>query len=277
MYHNMLIQKQYPLYPRLKSAAKLLQKFMAIEYIYFSQQPDKAINKGILIVIISANSPHYWDDLAEYSWKLFALYPEFSFCIYNEEWLLEGIEEGNLFFIVHCSKEQLIYSGKGNALEWQRELDISPKRIIKLANKRLKDYTNENSIINRDLKYYMRNENYLMVAYVLHRQLRNLYICLSWLTSGEWHVLQYLHEQIEHLTKYSNLPHLLFNPNSNKDHEVLNSLDMACSIIQDGVNKEQIITKAIVEMGSEKLELALKEVESLFAEYIKRAQEILEI
>lgn len=273
MYYNLLTQKRNPTYSRLKRLTKLLRNFIDIERIYFSRHIGKPVNQGILTVIISEDSPHYWDDVYEYLWKVISSFPEFSIRIYNEEWLQEGIDEGCLFFILHCRREALIYSD--TACKFTRQKNISCKRLVKLAEKRLKEYTNENLVIGRDLKYHLRNENYTLALYTLHQRLRNLYVCASWLLLGEWYVLQSLAEQAGHLSRYTNLPQMLFSTDNEGDCEVLEQLDKACDIIQGRTKEDKPVSKETVNVASGKLELAVTEVKTLFANCIKRAQEIL--
>lgn len=273
MYYNILTQKQNPTYRRLKRVTKLLRKFIDVECIYFSRHIGKPVNQGILTVIISYDSPHYWDDIYEYLWKVTSSFPEFSIRIYNEEWLQEGIEEGCLFFILHCRTQTLIYSESRSIIPLQK--NISSKRLVKLAEKRLTEYTNENQIMGRDLKYHLRNENYTLALYMLHQQLRNLYVCASWLLSGEWYVLQSLAEQAEHLSRFTCLPQMLFSPDKEGDLEILEHLDRACDIIQGRTKADKPVSKEIVDAASIKLDLAVKEVTTLFTNYIKRTQEIL--
>lgn len=273
MYYNLLTQKRNPAYSRLKRLTKLLRNFIDVERIYFSRHIGKPVNQGILTVIISEDSPHYWDDIYEYLWKVIASFPEFSIRIYNEEWLHEGIEEGCLFFILHCRRNALIYSETTH--KFPRHKKINCKSVVKLAEKRLKEYTNENQVMGRDLKYHLRNDNYTLALYTLHQQLRNLYICTSWLVSGEWYVLQSLAEQGELLSRFTGLPQMLFSPDKEDDNDILEQLDKACDIIQGRTNENQSISKDAVNAASIKLELAVTEVKTLFANSIKRAQEIL--
>ena len=273
MYYNLLTQKQNPAYSRLKRLTKLLRNYIDVERIYFSRHIGKPVNQGILTVIISEDSPHYWDDIYEYLWKVIASFPEFSIRIYNEEWLQEGIEEGCLFFILHCRRNALIYSE--TACKFPSYKNINCKRLVKLAEKRLKEYINENQVIGRDLKHHLRNENYTLALYTLHQQLRNLYVFASWLLSGEWYVLQSLAEQAEHLGRFTGLPKLLFNPDNEGDCGVLEQLDKACDIIQGRAQEDKPVSKETVNEASIKLELAEKEVRTLFGICIKRAQEIL--
>lgn len=273
MYYNLLTHKQDPAYTRLKGLTRLLLNFIDIKYIYFSPHIGRSVNQGILTVIISEDSPHYCDDIYEYLWKVIQSFPEFSLRVYNEEWLQEEIQEGCLFFILHCRKETLIY--KVSASAFPEDENISYKRVVKNAGKRLRQYTNENQIIMRDLKFHLRSENYTLALYTLHQQLRNLYIYASWLLSGEWHVLQSLKEQSEHLSRYTYLSQMLFNPDNKEDDKILEHLDKSCDIVQGRTKEGSSVRKEIVHAASEKLELAVKEVENLFTECIKKAGEIL--
>lgn len=272
MYYNLLTRKQDPAYSRLKGLTRLLLNFIDVKCIYFSDHIGKPINQGIVTVIITADSPHYWDDIYEYLWKVVQAFPEFSLRIYNEEWLQEEIQEGCLFFILHCRHSSLIYSENDSILSIYK---ISAKRLAKLAKKRLREYTTENRIIGRDLKYHIRSQNYLMAAYVIQQQLRNLYICASWLLSGEWHVLQSLAGQSEHLSRYSTLPQQLFNPDNPKEYAVLKQLDRSCAVVQGRTKKSQSINEETINSASGKLRLAVKEIETLFEDCIKKGLEIL--
>lgn len=60
MYYNILTQKDHPKYRAVKKTVKLLVEFVEADCIYFS---DSAIESktGILTVVVSKKSPHYYD------------------------------------------------------------------------------------------------------------------------------------------------------------------------------------------------------------------------
>ncbi|PRZ24941.1 hypothetical protein [Flavobacterium granuli] len=202
MYHNILTQKEYPQHSQIKKVVKLLLEFIAIDTIYFSKHFEQPSNIGIITVILSKSSPHFYEDVCEYAWKIFKSHPEFSFAIFDNRWVKLELKRCNPFLIMNCSESQLVYGATNHKSVNVKKINI--KQLIKKTGKRFQIYTSSCNVIDRDLRYY-RSNHFLMAAYNMHQQFRYLFISVSWFLSGEWSFDQSLKEQQSHLRMFSSL------------------------------------------------------------------------
>lgn len=273
MYHTILTQKDYPEHSQIKKVVKLLLEFIAIDSIYFSKHFEEPSNIGIVTVFISKNSPHFYDDICEYSWKIFKSHPEFSIAIFDKRWVKEELSEGNPFLIMNCRESQLVYSAT-NHKHIVDITSINTKKIIKKTGRRFQIFTSSSETIDRDLKYY-RNYNFLMAAYNMHQQFRYLFISVSWLLSGEWFFAQSLKRQQKHLRMFSGLLGNTFDSEKKEEWFVMKQLDDACEAIQ--WNKEiEPISSETVEAAFVKLDWVKNEVRRLYREYMEKTKKIIE-
>ncbi|CAM4137957.1 hypothetical protein FLSI110296_15670 [Flavobacterium sinopsychrotolerans] len=271
MYHNILTQKEYPNYSQIKKIIKLLLKLIETDTIYFSHHLEEKINLGIITVLVSENNPHSWEDIYEYSSNLFKAYPEFSFRVFNAEWVKESLSDGNIFFIMHCSEQELVYSTDDNnsVLVLKK---INAKRLIKKTKKTFFLDFKESGIIGRDRNFHLRCENYLMVAYTMHQELRSLFLGATWFLTGEWLGEHSLEKLQKDLSKFSSTLGKTFDPAKEEEWFVLEQLENASAAIQ--FNEEiEPISKKTVEEASEKVDWVEKEVQRLFEQCIKKTKQ----
>lgn len=273
MYHNILTQKEYPNYSQIKKIIKLLLKLIETDAIYFSHHLEEKINIGIITVLVSENNPHTWEDIYEYSSNLFKAYPEFSFRVFNAEWVKESLNDGNIFFIMNCSEHELVYSTNDNSSVLVLK-KINAKRLIKKTKKTFHLDFKESGIIGRDQKFYLSCENYSMAAYTMHQQLRSLFISASWFLTGNWMADQSLEKLQKNLSKFSSTLGKTFDPDKEEEWFVLEQLENARAAIQ--FNEEiEPISKKTVEEASEKVDWVEKEVQRLFEQCIKKTKKIM--
>jgi hypothetical protein len=272
MYHNILTQKEYPQHSQIKKVVKLLLEFIAIDTIYFSKHFEEPSNIGIITVIISKSSPHLYEDICEYAWKIFKSHPEFSFAIFDKRWVKLELKRCNPFLIMNCSESQLVYGTTNHKSINIKK--INAKQLIKKTARRFQIYTSSSHIIDRDLRYY-RSNNFLMAAYNMHQQFRYLFISVSWFLSGEWSFDQSLKEQQRQLRMFSSLLGNTFDPENKEEWFVLQQLDNACKAIQWDKQIEPISAET-VEAASVKLDWVKKEVRRLFREYMEKAKKTIE-
>lgn len=273
MYHNILTQKTHPNYCQIKKLVKILLKFIETDTIYFSCHLEEKINIGIITVLVSENNPNSWDDIYEYSSNLFKAYPEFSFRIFNASWLKRSLHKGNIFFILHCSERELVYSTDDCSSILSLKT-IDSKRLIKKAKESFRNDFNENRIIGRDKNYHLRCENFTMAAYTIHQQLRSLFINISLFMTGEWIVEHSLEWQQNRLLSFCNSLGKAFDPEKEEEWFLLEQLDNARQAIQHNVAIEPI-SKKTVEAASAKLDWVEEEVRRLFEQWIKETKKIM--
>ena len=272
MYHNTLIQKNHPEQESLEKVIELVLGFIEADSIYFSSQVEDGLNDGILLVIIGENSPHYWDDVYEYSWKIFHNYPQFSFRIFDSSWVKEEIENGNLFYVMHCNSDTLVYSSTESSDTLYPE-SIKLKRFLKNARSRYRIEDECAFTISLNVKYYKKGKNYLQAAYTLHQSIRCLFISASWFLTGEWLVLKSLAKQQEHISKFSQTLGRLFNMEDEKECLLMEQLDNACAAVQGNQSIPEI-DLAIIEAVEAKLDPMRKEVLRLFEMCTSRCENV---
>ena len=271
MYRNILTQKDYLNYSLIKKTIKLLLEFIEIDSIYFSQHFEEKVNVGIITIIISENNLYSWDDIYDHAWKIFKSRPEFSFRVYNAEWVKVGLSEGNVFFIMNCSEHELLYSvDDSSSVVILKKVDAN--RLIKKAKETFYLYFRESGIIGRDLKFHLRCENYSMAAYTMHQQLCSLFISSSWFLTGDWMSCQSLEKMQKKLGKFSSTLGNAFDPNKEEEWFVLEQLENATDAIQRNAEIEPI-SKETLEAASAKVDWLEKKVRKLFRKNIARSKE----
>ncbi|BFM44026.1 hypothetical protein CFS9_26670 [Flavobacterium sp. CFS9] len=273
MYHNILTQKDQPEYRAVKKIVKLLLEFVEIDSIYFSKS-DEESNLGILTVIISKKSPQYYDEIREHLWKVIKNHNEFSFCIFDRDWIKRELKKGNLFFVLYCNQSMLVYSEVNHKLVLDVK-EIKLKKLLRKTSERYKMWTSENDIIGRDLKYYQKCENHLMALYVIQQQLRYVFINVSELLTGEWIFSDSIKEQQKHVKMFHNSLGKAFDPERKEEWTVLKKLDRAREAFQWGKEIEPIDAE-VVASAFEKLEWMKNEVRTLFQQYAEKTKLIFE-
>lgn len=267
MYHNILTQKDYPNYSQLKKMTKLLIKLIETETIYFSHHLEEKINIGIITVLVSENNPHNWEDIYEYSSNFFKAYPEFSFRVFNADWVMESLRGGNIFFIMHCSEHELVYStDESSSVVVLKK--INAKRLIKETKDTFRFDFKESVVIGRDRNFHLRCENYTMAAYNIHHEMRSIFVFATWFLTGEWIGEHSLVKLQKDLSKFSSTLGKTFDLDKEEDGFVLEQLENARAAIQFNAEIEPI-SKKTVEVASAKVDWAEKEVRRLFEERIK--------
>ena len=278
MYHNILTQKEYPNYSQIKKIIKLLLKLIETDAIYFSHHLEEKINIGIITVSVSENNLDSWDDIYDHAWKIFKSHPGFSFRVYNAEWVKESLSDGNIFFIMHCSEHELVYSADDSSSSSSSSSSvvvlkkINAKRLIKKTKETFHLDFKESGIIGRDQKFYLSCENYSMAAYTMHQQLRSLFISASWFLTGNWMADQSLEKLQKNLSKFSSTLGKTFDPDKEEEWFVLEQLENARAAIQFNAEIEPI-SKKTVEEASEKVDWVEKEVRRLFEGYIRKTKQ----
>ncbi|MDI5896985.1 hypothetical protein [Flavobacterium yafengii] len=271
MYHNILTQKDYPHYSQIKKTIKLLLEFIETDSIYFSQHLEEKVSIGIITIIVSENNLDSWDDIYDHAWKIFKSRPEFSFRVYNAEWVMMELNQGNAFFIMHCSEHELVYSADdSNSVVVLK--NCNAKEFIQAANETFYFDLNRNGIIGRDRKFYLNCENYSMAAYNIHQQLCSLFISASWFLTGDWMADQSLEKLQKNLSNFSSTLGKTFDPNKEEEWFVLEQLENARGAIQRNAEIEPI-SKETLEVASAKVNWVEKKVRKLFRQSVARSKE----
>lgn len=273
MYYNILTQKDQPEYRTVKKIVKLLLKFVEIESIYFSKS-DEELKLGILTVIVSKKSPEHYEEIFDHLWKLIKTHNEFSFCIFDRGLVKYEIKKGNLFFVLNCNRNMLVYSEAHHKPVFDLK-KIKLKQLLRKTGERYKMWTAESDTIGRDLKYHRRRDNHLMALYVIQQQFRYLLINISWLLTGEWIARDSIEGQLEHVSKFNTLLGKVFDPDKQEEWIVLKKLDSACKAIQWG-NEIEPLNAEVVACACEKLEWMKNEVKALFLEHYEKTKLVFE-
>jgi len=271
MYCNILTQKDHPKYRALKKMAKLVLEFVEADCIYFSESNVES-KIGIMTVVISRESTHYYDDVYDHLWKLIQNHNEFIFCFFDRDCIKDELKRGNLFFIFHCKETELIYkkSGQKTVLDIR---NIKMKRLLKQTRRRYIRWASESRTIGRDFKHHDRNANHLMCLYVLQQQFRYLFINASWLVKGEWTPHESISYQQKYIGEFNSCIGNTFDLNNEKEKRVLEKIECACNEVQWG-EKTECFDAETVNYAHEKLEWMRKEVQIIFGEKIEKVKEI---
>lgn len=271
MYHNILTQKDYPDYSKIKKIVKLLLEFIETDSIYFSRHLEGEVNIGIITVIVSEDNQDSYDDIYDHARKIFKSHPEFSFRVYSADWVVMQLNEGNTFFIMHCSENELVYSvDESSSVISLKKFDA--KWLIKKAKKRFRLYFNENDIIGRDLRFHLGCENHLMAAYTIHEQLCSLFVSSSWFLTGNAVAHDDIGKLQEDLSKFSNILGKTFDPDKEEEWIVLEQLVDARSAIRWNSEIEPI-SKESLKVASAKVDWARMEVRKIFRQSLARSKE----
>lgn len=251
--------------------AKLLLEFVEADCIYFSES-DLESKIGIMSLVISRESEHYYDDVNDHLWKVIQNHTQFVFCFFNRDCIKDELKRGNLFFIFNCKETDLVYKNDGQ----KPVIDIKSiklKRLIKQTKKRYRMWRSEAVTVGRDFKYHHKNDNLLMAFYVLHQQFRYLFINVSWLLTGEWIPHESIADQQEHVGTFKSSLGKVFDVNIEKERDALEKMDSARNAVQCGKQAE-VFDHESADYVNEKLQWMKKEVETVFLEKIEKAKQI---
>jgi hypothetical protein len=271
MYCNILTHKEHPRYRAVKKMAKLLLEFVEADCIYFTES-DLESKIGIMSLVISRESEHYYDDVNDHLWKVIQNHTEFVFCFFNRDCIKDELKRGNLFFILNCGETDLIYINDGQKPVMDIK-SIKLKRLIKQTKKRYQIWRSEAVTIGRDFKYHHNNDNLLMAFYVLHQQFRYMFINVSWLLTGEWIPHEGIADQQEHVGAFKSSFGNVFDVNIEKEKDALEKMESARKAVQWGEHAEPFDIES-ADYANEKLQWMKKEVETVFLEKIEKAKEI---
>lgn len=270
MYHNTLIKKDHPQQTELEKVIELILATTMTSTIYLSPHIEEVLNGGIIIVIIGEDSPHAWDDLNDNYWKIFESFPQFSFRIFDADWVKNELKDGNPFFAMHCHSNSLIYSTT-ESIEVNYTEKLKRKRFLKKAKYQNKSRDFASFILALNVKHYVAVKDYLQAAYVLHQSIKWILIEASIFLTGEYIVEQDLALQQKHVAKYSKELAKLFDFENDEDKKLLELLNAACNHYQERENAPEI-TKEIVKAAEAKKNSLRTEVTRLFKECICRCR-----
>lgn len=270
MYHNTLIKKDHPQQAELEKVIELILATTVTSTIYLSPHLEEEQNAEIIMVIIGEDSPHAWDDLNDNYWKIFETYPQFSFRIFDADWVKHELKDGNPFFAMHCNSNTLIYSTQ-ESIEVNYTEKLKRKRFLKKAKYENKSKDFASFILALNVKHYVTVKDYLQAAYVLHQSIKWILIEASIFLTGEYIVEQDLALQQKHVANYSKELAKLFDFENEEDKQLLEILNAACNHYQNCEEAPQI-TVEVVKAAEEKKNSLRTEVTRLFKECICRCR-----
>lgn len=261
MYHNILLRKDHPQQEELEKAIEMLLLFSNAHTLYFSEHLEENLNLGVLTAIVPDDSPVCWEDLNSHYWKIFQAFPQFSIRIFDFHWMKEELEEGNPFFVIHCNSNTLVYSTEEISIACPVK-KLKPKRFLKKATSKFRADEHAAFIVGLNVKFYAGTDN-LQAAYMLHQNLRWLYVAASWFLTGEWLVANDLEVQQEHVGRFSAGMGQVFDKNNTEEKELMAVLNSAYRCIQKGEEQIKITTEQIKIIEAKK-EWVWGEVRRLF-------------
>jgi len=270
MYHNISIPQNIPQKEPLEKVIELILSFVMADSIYFSPHLEEELNEGIIIVIIGKNSPHDWDDITDYCWKIFESYPQFSFRIFDSSWVKEELAAGNSFFAMHCSSRELVYSVADSNANFYIE-KLKPKRFLKKSKCRYQIDNQTSFAAGLNVRHYKSGKNYLQAVYSLHQSIKFLYISASWFLTGEWLAGQDLEIHQKHIGRFSKSLGKVFDLDNSEEVALMEQLNGSCSEVQYN-QKIPEITLQIIEAGEVKWNYMKLEVQRLFDACISRCK-----
>ncbi len=274
MYHNILTNKESTDDRRIKKAVKRLRMFIKADLIYFSKQSGRFSASGIITVIISKSSPHYYEEIHGHCWKIFKHFEEFTFRFFDRFWVNEEIENGNPYFILRCNDGTLIYSRTKEKRVFEIA-EISAEDFLRSAGERFDADKLESDAIGCDLKSHMREGNHLMSAYAIHKYMRYLFMNVSWFLTGEDNPSQNIVGQLIYLSRFSDRLGNPFNHELTREFSVLEQLECVRESVQ---NNQKIVpvTEEHIESALLKLDWLKIETDKLFRDCIEKTKQIFE-
>ncbi|WP_026705035.1 hypothetical protein [Flavobacterium soli] len=269
MYHNLCITKDHPHQADLERAVEVVLSYIAVEAIYFSKHLEEGSNLGILLVILADDSPHYWDDIYEYSWKIVETFPQFSLRIFDKKWIEDDLNDGNPFFAMHCTLQSVVYTSTDDVLSHLPV--VKKKRFLRNAVKYFESEINGLHKLRVQAYNYRRADSFVLAAYTVHQVIWHLYHTAAWFLTGEYPVSKDLEVQQKHVVMYAPALGLLFNPEIEDEAALEVELNDACEAVQKNLEAEPL-TIELVDAAAEKMIFAEKELERLFALAIERCK-----
>lgn len=262
MDHHFYLRNDLPEAATLEKVLELLLAFVAADSVYYSPHLEDDLNKGVLLVVLGEESLHYWDEVYQNCEKLFSGFPQFSFRVFDREWIAEELKDGNPFFVVHCNRNALLYCSP-NSAEIGLIDALKPKRFVKTATHRFRLDDETASTVAIDLRYYLKNGNLLQAAYVLQQSIRWLYITASRFLTGEWFVADDLLVQQQHIAPFSNTMGRIFDSKLPEGIALLELLNEACKAVQTNAQPPLLTTETLIAIELKKGALR-NEVQQLF-------------
>lgn len=167
------LSQNHPHYSELKQLTDNLLSFTDADSIYLSLGDSIQERKTIISLIVKKGSSQTLEELYKITEKLFHSYPQFACKVFEADWAEYSLRKGNLFFLRHCSKRELVYSNP------ESSVTINPtaadlKQLLKKAKGRYTKSSEEIDIISKELSLYISNGNHLQAVYILHQTIRKL-------------------------------------------------------------------------------------------------------
>jgi len=270
MDHNFLLPNDLPRTAALEKVLELLLAFVAADSVYFSPHVEEVSSEGVFLVVLADECTQYWDEVHHNCEKLFAGYSQFSFRVYDREWITDELKDGNPFFVLHCNRQALLYHSTASA-EIALVDCLKPKRFLKSARNRFRVDDETAFTVAVDLRHYIKGGNLLQAAYTLHQAMRWLFITASRFLTGEWLVADDLQVQQQHIGSFSVALGNTFDEKLSEDVALLELLHRACKAVKaDG--EAPIVTIELLEVLELKKEVMRKEVHRLFAACMERCR-----
>lgn len=268
MDHDYVLRNDLPEAGALAKVLELLLAFVAVDSVYFSPHLDEGPNAGVVVVVLLEGSPLYWDEVHRSCERLFDGFPQFSFRVFDREWIGDELKDGNLFFVSHCNRQAQLYAVSGSGVVALLD-GLKKKRFMKNAKGRFRVDEEVVFAVGLDLRYYLRGGNLLQAAYTLHQSMRWLFIAASRFLTGEWLVADHLGVQQRHIAGYSVVLGGVFDEHLAEDAVLLEVLDAARKAVQVQA-APPVLTLELLRLLEMRRDTMRAEVRRLFAACMER-------
>jgi len=270
MEQPILLSKNHPNYVELKRVIGTLLSFIDADSVYVSSVDNGQQIRVLICLILQKETTQKSEELYSITKGIFNSYPHFLYKIFDSERAAYSFRKGNLFFIRHCSINELVYKNSETSLVFNPTKDELDQLLQKAKKRHIKE-RDEIHAVSRDLMMFIQNGNHVQVAYILHETIWELYYSASWFLTGTCISSKSINQQQSHISDYSYSLGTVFEKYDDEDAMLLQELDFACDAVCHNFNIA--ISKEIIPKITAKAELLKEEVKGLFEENLRVCRE----
>lgn len=262
------IARSTPNFKRLENAIIDLLQFVEAGAIYVSHNGN---NSAVIVTfVLKENCSQDVDVLGEKVLKFTKLYPDFIFKFINSKWADYGFKKGKLFFVKHCTYEELVYFEPDTKVYYPH-VDSS-KQLSRKAKRRFEIDIEAAVVIFRNVSIYRRSSKSVDAAFTMHQALRYIFICASEFLLPEFISSTCLLIHYDYIIDFAPSFKAILDKENDEDKEILIMLNEAYGSIQQNIEMKAI-DFVLIDRAKAKIELMQREINRLFEEYIEACEQ----
>lgn len=193
--------------------------------------------------------------------------------LFSHDYAKTELANGNLFFINHCRTEHLIFENRNIDFPWNQLEGLTNEKVLKNIEEDFQRSLEGSLAFQKGFKYFKSEGNLSQAAFMAHQGFELGYRVLEGFLCGKIKICHKIEVHQKFLERNIFRTKGMFNPEDNKEMELLELLDRAYS--SSRYENSFHIERGHLDILEQKLECFLDEIKQLFAKELELLQNLI--